>query len=494
MDDGEVSVLGENENVVRIVSIHKSKGLEYPVVFVAGNSKAFNRKDLYASLLIDQEYGLASDYVDFRSRVRVPTIKKAAVKRKLLRENVGEEMRVLYVALTRAKQKLILSGTVKDEETYEKLKNMQAPLRDVRFPENYLLNSRNPMVFFIPAVERMIARADAKKPCPVAVTFVKPSDLTIEEIKEESRFGETIRLLGSTNGRKVYDSAAREIIEERFSYVYPYEGRGAVPAKVSVSELKHGQFTDEEAEEQFPEPEIVPYIPEFMRKISHEDEKSMPNVDSEMSASSEDFSVSVDSTAVMRGTAYHRVMELLDYESIRAVRKNAGMAGGAGTSGVSGNSAKESISAALMSELEAQVKSFVRSGRILQEEAALVNLRDILTFVLSGLGERMEAAFAEKKLYREQPFTLGVRASEINSDYPEDEPILVQGIIDAFFYEGDSIVLVDYKTDRVRNLDELRKRYQIQLDSYEEALSRVTGYPVSRKIIWSFAKGRELVL
>ena len=172
----------------------------------------------------------------------------------------------------------------------------------------------------------------------------------------------------------------------------------------------------------------------------------------------------------------------------------AGMAGGAGTSGVSGNSAKESISAALISELEAQVKSFVRSGRILQEEAALVELRDILTFVLSGLGERMEEAFAEKKLYREQPFTLGVRASEINSDYPEDEPILVQGIIDAFFYEGDSIVLVDYKTDRVRNLDELRKRYQIQLDSYEEALSRVTGYPVSRKIIWSFAKGRELVL
>ena len=345
VDDGEVSVLGENENVVRIVSIHKSKGLEYPVVFVAGNSKAFNRKDLYASLLIDQEYGLASDYVDFRSRVRVPTIKKAAVKRKLLRENVGEEMRVLYVALTRAKQKLILSGTIKDEETYEKLKNMQAPLRDVQFPENYLLNSRNPMVFFIPAVERMIARADAAKPCPVTVTFVKPSDLTIEEIKEESRFGETIRLLGSTNGRKVYDSAAREIIEERFSYVYPYEGREAVPAKVSVSELKHGQFTDEEAEEQFPEPEIVPYIPEFMRKISHEDEKSMPNVDSEMSASSEDLSVSVDSTAVMRGTAYHRVMELLDYERIRAVRKNADMAGGAGTSGMSGNSAKESISA-----------------------------------------------------------------------------------------------------------------------------------------------------
>ena len=494
VDDGEVSVLGENENVVRIVSIHKSKGLEYPVVFVAGNSKAFNRKDLYASLLIDQEYGLASDYVDFRSRVRIPTIKKAAVKRKLLRENVGEEMRVLYVALTRAKQKLILSGTIKDEETYEKLKNMQAPLRDVQFPENYLLNSRNPMVFFIPAVERMIARADVAKPCPVTVTFVKPSDLTIEEIKEESRFGETIRLLGSTNGRRVYDSAAREIIEERFSYVYPYEGREAVPAKVSVSELKHGQYVDEEAEERFPEPEIVPFIPDFMRKTSYEDGSSKQKAGSATSASSENISAGVDSTAVTRGTAYHRIMELLDYENIKAVRNNSGKAGSAGTSGVSGNDVKESISAALMSELDRQVKNFVRSGRILQEEAELVELRDILRFVVSGLGERMAAAFAEKKLYREQPFTLGVRASEINPDYPEDEPILVQGIIDAFFYEGDSIVLVDYKTDRVRNLDELRKRYQIQLDSYEEALARVTGYPVSQKIIWSFEKGCELIL
>ena len=187
-------------------------------------------------------------------------------------------------------------------------------------------------------------------------------------------------------------------------------------------------------------------------------------------------------------------MELLDYENIKAVRNNSGKAGSAGTSGVSGNDVKESISAALMSELDRQVKNFVRSGRILQEEAELVELRDILRFVVSGLGERMAAAFAEKKLYREQPFTLGVRASEINPDYPEDEPILVQGIIDAFFYEGDSIVLVDYKTDRVRNLDELRKRYQIQLDSYEEALARVTGYPVSQKIIWSFEKGCELIL
>ena len=487
VDDGEVSVLGENENVVRIVSIHKSKGLEYPVVFVAGNSKAFNRKDLYASLLIDQEYGIASDYVDFRSRVKVPTIKKAAVKRKLLRENVGEEMRILYVALTRAKQKLILSGTLKDEETYEKLKNMQAPLRQVRFPENYLLNSRNPMVFFIPAVDRMNARADADKPCPVTVKLVKPSELTVEEIKEESRFIQTLKFLKSTDGRTVYDSAAREIIEERFSYVYPYEGRGAVPAKVSVSELKHGRYADEEAAEKFPEPEIVPYVPVFMRMSPPDKTHASEDEANQGETAALIPFIKDENLAAARGTAYHRIMELIDYDRLAAVRVQS-------EHGEAEIKSEGSVTAAIISELNTQIEGFVRSGRILREEAGLVDVRDIISFVGSDLGERMAAAFAEKKLYREQPFTLGVRASEINSDYPEDEPILVQGIIDAFFYEGDSIVLVDYKTDRVRNLDELRKRYQIQLDSYEEALSRVTGYPVSQKIIWSFEKGCELVL
>ncbi|MDO4804326.1 MAG: helicase-exonuclease AddAB subunit AddA [Lachnospiraceae bacterium] len=516
-DEGEVSVLAENENVVRIVSIHKSKGLEYPVVFVAGCSKTFNRSDINASLLIDQEYGIASDYVDFRRRVRIPTVKKAAVRRKLLRENMGEEMRILYVALTRAKQKLILTGLVKDEEAYENLRQMPLPLREIAFPENYLLNSRSPIIFLIPAIDRMIARAEADgRPCSVTVSFVKPSGLAVEEIKGLSRFGETLRMLRGMDGRTVYDAEVRKIIEEHFSYVYPFEGRGAVPAKVSVSQLKHGQYTDEEAEEKFPEPPIVPYVPEFMRKAMREVS------DAGKDAVREDKNTALRAetvSATTRGTAYHRIMELLDYGRIAAVRQDADEAGSDEVASGKVDSDKEKSNEAdsdkensdkgksalpndfgygktdaLIRELKAQTEGFVRTGRILSEEADSVDMRDIAAFVESSLGERMAAAFAEKKLYREQPFTLGVPASEINPNYPEDEPILVQGIIDAFFYEGDSIVLVDYKTDRVEHLEELKKRYQIQLDSYEEALSRVTGYPVAQKIIWSFAKGCELVL
>ena len=494
-------------------------------MFVAGNSKAFNRKDLYASLLIDQEYGLASDYVDFRSRVRIPTIKKAAVKRKLLRENVGEEMRVLYVALTRAKQKLILSGTIKDEETYEKLKNMQAPLRDVQFPENYLLNSRNPMVFFIPAVERMIARADVAKPCPVTVTFVKPSDLTIEEIKEESRFGETIRLLGSTNGRRVYDSAAREIIEERFSYVYPYEGREAVPAKVSVSELKHGQYVDEEAEERFPEPEIdkaaeaggAP-LPDqalaagleriYSRRYAHENlrglytktsvsELKIASLEEEEGAGAYELFPENRPSPVIASFAVSGILprEEAPQEGIQGASGEA--SGPSGFSGTEYGTAVHRLlelfdyrrfsapSAVSRKELDEWREELAASGRIPASYADQLPVSGIMAFLGSGLAARMAKAASRGELFREQPFVLGIEASRVNPSFPEEETMLVQGIIDAYFEEEGELVLVDYKTDRVSEEQELTDRYKVQLDLYERALEQITGKKVKEKLIYS---------
>ena len=131
VDFGEVNVLGESENVVRLISIHKSKGLEYPIVFVAGCSKQFNLQDIRASLLIDPEMGLASDYTDLSRRVKYATVKKNAVARKKRREAAGEELRVLYVALTRAKQKLIVTGTIGTEKEFEDLVNLPQPLSEI---------------------------------------------------------------------------------------------------------------------------------------------------------------------------------------------------------------------------------------------------------------------------------------------------------------------------------------------------------------------------
>ena len=161
-----------------------------------------------------------------------------------------------------------------------------------------------------------------------------------------------------------------------------------------------------------------------------------------------------------------------------------------------------SLRAVLLPAAEAvilgQMREFVRSGKMTEEDIRLVDPKNIARFVKSSLGGRMRQAALAGKLRREQPFVLAVKASEIDPSYPEDEDIIVQGIMDAFFYEGEGeeeeIVLLDYKTDRVPELAVLGKRYKVQLDSYAEALTRVTGKNVKEKIIWSFGWGRQLLL
>ena len=177
-----------------------------------------------------------------------------------------------------------------------------------------------------------------------------------------------------------------------------------------------------------------------------------------------------------RGTAYHRVCELLDLRSLAKLEGEV-----------------------LLRAVEAQIAGMKEDGRLLPEEAEYVRSRDIAAFAASPLGQRMVAADAREDLYREQPFVLGMDAAEIHDYWPSGEEVFVQGIIDAFFYEPDGrdglkLILVDYKTDRVSGPEQLRGRYQVQLDSYAEALGRITGIPVAEKLIWSFCLGQELSL
>ena len=489
VDFGEVNVLGESENVVRLISIHKSKGLEYPIVFVAGCSKQFNLQDIRASLLIDPEMGLASDYTDLSRRVKYATVKKNAVARKKRREAAGEELRVLYVALTRAKQKLIVTGTIGTEKEFEDLVNLPQPLSEILFEENYILNAKNMLTWILPAASRMQERAAMEgSRCPVRIELVKPSSLVGSAVREGSRVGETLRILSEMNGEAVYDPAVRRIIEERFSYQYPFDGRGAVPVKVSVSELKKESMRDEDAAEVFAEEIVVPFIPSFIREGGgqHEDAQT-PDGQITLDAwirmkEGSDEDLLLESSApsggpggAARGTAYHKVMELLDYSGFSPDQK-------------------ESTEAVILG----QMREFVKSGKMTEEDIRLVDPKNIARFVKSSLGGRMRQAALAGKLRREQPFVLAVKASEIDPSYPEDEDIIVQGIMDAFFYEGEGekeeIVLLDYKTDRVSELAVLGKRYKVQLDSYAEALTRVTGKNVKEKIIWSFGWGRQLLL
>ena len=489
VDFGEVNVLGESENVVRLISIHKSKGLEYPIVFAAGCSKQFNLQDIRASLLIDPEMGLASDYTDLSRRVKYASVKKNAVAGKKRRETAGEELRVLYVALTRAKQKLIVTGTIGSEEDFEDLKNLPQPLSEVLFEENYILNAKNMLTWILPAASRMQERAVLEgKQSHLRIELIKPSSLLGQAVREESRVSETLRILFEMNGEEVYDPEIRRIIEERFSYQYPFGDRGTVPVKVSVSELKKESMRDEEAHEAFPEEIPVPFIPSFIRESGAPDrEAQKPDgqitidqwVSMKEGSGEEIFLEGKGSSGVpggaVRGTAYHKVMELLDYAEFAPDRR-------------------ESTEAVVLG----QMREFVRAGKMTEEDILLVNPKDIARFIESSLGRRMRDAALRGKLRREQPFVLAVKASEINASYPEDEDIVVQGIIDAFFYEGEGeneeVILLDYKTDRVPELAALGKRYKVQLDSYAEALMRVTGKRVREKLIWSFGFGRQLLL
>lgn len=466
-----VNVVGENDNVVRIVSIHKSKGLEYPIVFVAGCDKKFNKSDLLSKVLIDDQLGIGADYTDLSTRTRMTTMKKMAIKQRRLRDSMGEELRVLYVAMTRAQQKLILVGAVSNADKYDDMRTLTMPLDDVHLPENLVLRAGASQELILPAADRLIARCERYgQSCPIRMELISPRDLVGSEIVEQTRLKETIRTLRNIDGREVWDPETRRIIEERYSYSYPYASHALVPAKVSVSELKHGAYADEEAEEIFPEPEIVPFIPEFMRTRIKES-------DSEEKAESpyEPFG------GAFRGTAYHKVMELLRYEALYAFDGT--------TVRLKCENEKD-----LMQSIHTMCREFVSEGRLMADELKTIRMRDIARFAESSLGHRMAAAVFRGELYREQPFVLGVPASDIKREFPADELILVQGIIDAFFYEDGRLILVDYKTDRVETEKELVERYQIQLDSYEEALSRVTGVEVRQKLIYSFCLNTEIAL
>ena len=409
--------------------------------------------------------------------------------RKKRREAAGEELRVLYVALTRAKQKLIVTGTIGTEKEFEDLVNLPQPLSEILFEENYILNAKNMLTWILPAASRMQERAAmGGSRCPVRIELVKPSSLVGSAVREGSRVGETLRILSEMNGEEVYDPAVRRIIEERFSYQYPFDGRGAVPVKVSVSELKKESMRDEDAAEVFAEEIVVPFIPSFIREgVGQHEDAQTPDGQITLDTwirmkegSGEDLLLESSASSggpggAARGTAYHKVMELLDYSGFSPDQK-------------------ESTEAVILG----QMREFVRSGKMTEEDIRLVDPKNIARFVKSSLGGRMRQAALAGKLRREQPFVLAVKASEIDPSYPEDEDIIVQGIMDAFFYEGEGekeeIVLLDYKTDRVPELAVLGKRYKVQLDSYAEALTRVTGKNVKEKIIWSFGWGRQLLL
>lgn len=475
VDFGEADMVGENEDVVRIMSIHKSKGLEFPIVIVSGMGKNFNKQDTRSKMVLHPELGIGLDYMDGKKRIKSPTIAKKAIAKQIDLENLGEELRVLYVALTRAKEKLILTGTLKDAAEKLEFYRQQANLsKAADRPLSYLTRegASGYLDWILPAV---LSYGD-KYP----VRIVEAAELVLNEVENQLEKNEDL-----TERIEEIEAADTQLVgqlKQRFSQRYPYQVDVLRKNKYSVSELKHRAMRERfEAEQEetvpaFLEEPVTPTIPLFIQR-EESVEQETPN------------------RGALRGTAVHRVMECYDFASEKSVHE--------------------------------QMEAMEKEEKITADMCALVKEQIVADFVSSETGRRMALAQRGGALYREKPFVMGFTEEELenygfgvgsntdsceniyektDSDQEKEEQkkvrheedlTLIQGIIDVFWIEKDGIVLLDYKTDRVQQAKELIDRYETQLKLYADALERVFAarkLKVKEILIYSFSLEQLITL
>ena len=489
-DQGEATVFSEKDDLLRIMSIHHSKGLQFKVVFLSQLHKTFNKMDSKAKMLMDAELGLAADYLDLETRIKYPSLHKIAIKEKGERESLGEELRVLYVAMTRAEEKLILTGVCKNEEDLMKKFPVQErlSLEDIRGATSYL-------AWILMAYSRSFF--ESTKTEEIALRFLSKEDL---EENEGKAMGEAISL-----EKKLYEflgtgrekTEAEKLMEEHFSYVYPFEKSTHRSPKYSVSLLKmkameeHGETlseTGQEAKAVAPEwdEEKIDKVEELDAKIKSKEQ----GVDSTESASEK-------AEGLEQGTEDKDGVNANDETKQQAKEKHDSpliqkmKAEGKNIGAAIGDSYHHALAFYDYSRDISQLSEFLSP-----EEYGLLNQEKLQKFLDSPLGQLFAKAYKENTLYREQHFMQEVEYEKL---FPEDggdnvEKVILQGIIDAFIMEEEGIILVDYKTDRVKDGEELKNRYQKQIDLYSEALEQILGKKVKRRVLYSFSLGEEVDL
>ncbi len=433
VDYGEAEQLDENADVVRIMSIHKSKGLEFPITIVAGMGKRFNMQDTSQPLILDMDLGLGTDYVDPDRRIRNRTLRRTALSRKLREDSLAEEMRLLYVAMTRAREKLIMTGTL---ENAEERWQQRLAMGGGRLTFLDFMEAGSFLDFLMPVLPES----------RIQVSVVRETEAPEENIRTQMQLflrKEALEQLGEARGQA---GEPENLLAARLNAEYPHAVLAGLYTKTTVSELKIAAMADrdEAAFHTFEEKEVQPYIPQFRRE---QETVSGP----------------------VRGNAYHRVMECLDFDRVM---------GGPGKGEISREELSANVHGFLLGEVEAK--------RLTEEYFQAVREGKIVNFLSSPLGRRMRDAQRRGQLHREQPFVLGIDARRLNGSFPEGETVLIQGIIDVFFEEEDGLVLLDYKTDSISSMEELWNRYETQLDFYQEAVEKIYGKPVKERILYSF--------
>jgi len=457
-DLGAARALTEQEDVIRIMTIHSSKGLEFPFVFMAGMGRNFNTMDLRKNFLLDKDLGFATKYIDAKKRISYPSLPQIAFSKKKKMELLAEEMRVLYVALTRAKEKLILIGAVKD---IEKAKQKWSQIAG---HSNWLLNefdraqAKSYLDWIGPALVRhrdntwihleSWSEKDeiSSHPSNWKVKVLQKEELLTRSVEEEVKDEEWLNKI--VEGKKIESSSVyKEAIKETFAWSYSSEESTSHRSKQSVSELKRqGELRDVQSGTELVKAwkQTVWNRPRFMQ------EKKLSPAEI--------------------GTAMHMVMQHVDV--------------------------KAEVTEASLKQL---LEEMVRKELLTSEQVEVIDISSILSFFQSSLGKRMQQA---PKLVREIPFNIAYPASRVYADWAgEEEPVLVQGIIDVFFEDELGTVLLDYKTDTITarykgGYEEaepiLESRYKIQMELYTEALEKILKRKIEEKYLFFFDGGHVL--
>ena len=470
VDYGEVNLFGEGENTVRIMTIHKSKGLEFPIVFLTGLAGGFNQRDLNHAVLLHARFGIGTDAVDLETRTKRSSLLHRSIRNMNRRDLLGEELRVLYVALTRAKEKLILTSTVSSPE------DVPAVFRDrtLSYMERSSAGSYLDWILMALSPET-----------PVDVSVIEPAEIGLEEMEADCRTSSRLTELRELviNGCRPGNVSQSEgesrsavrtesmdpdlfaFLETKAAFRYPFAELAGLPAKLSVSEIKKRSIEEQMEEkglELYREVPVVPLIPDFIRQAEMAEaaqEHTQPATGEAQPAREERY------TGAARGTIYHQILAALDLPQI------------------SGEN-----------DLQHQIEEMTADGRLTAEEAEVVETEDLMQFLKSPVGIRMQKAAAAGTLVREQPFVIDIPADTISREYGTSEPILIQGVIDAYFEEDGEYVIVDYKTDRVKYRDgrDLAEKYRIQLLYYKRALEQILDIHVKEMYLYSVTLGMEI--
>ncbi|HLQ97748.1 MAG TPA: helicase-exonuclease AddAB subunit AddA [Candidatus Dormibacteraeota bacterium] len=456
-DLGAARALSEQEDVVRIMTIHKSKGLEFPVVMIGGMDRRFNLQDLNKKYLLDKDLGFASKYIDPVKRINYPTLYFHAMQKKKLRDQLAEEIRVLYVALTRAKEKLVMVANVTSFE--KKVEKWQKLLDHPKWvlPDYYRVDVRSYLDWVGPALIRHQNNTILHGDAPI-------SEAVLEEIKFDSSQWSISIIHGSElvnleersvteekqlkdhmidwKKLELEDTSLDEAVNQRLSYQYPYEEAVRSRAKQTVTEIKRQrEIRDAYSSDQLVQSFQAPIIkrPNFIQE-----EKTI--------------------TGAEKGTIMHTVMQHLPLT--RPLNQT---------------------------EIIAYIENLVEKEMITNEEAQIVNVATIEHFYQTDIAKRMMDA---PTLYREIPFSFSLPASEVYASWnsKQEEQVLIQGVIDCLIPVDGGWILLDYKTDMIMEditpdlKSKLIQRYETQISLYKQAIESIWKQPVKETYLYFFAK------